>query len=97
MNEVQKLRELIDGSVDLIYEADARGYVRVVGQSVVAGRVQYFNSDATLPPYERLLLGGSSNLRGFLARMRVTASVARRRHVGCSASIARSSAAKSMS
>jgi hypothetical protein len=47
------------------YEADARGYVRVVGQSVVAGRVQYFNSDATLPPYERLLLGGSSNLRGF--------------------------------
>ena len=47
------------------YEADARGYVRVVGQSVVAGRLQYFNSDATLPPYERLLLGGSSNLRGF--------------------------------
>jgi outer membrane protein assembly factor BamA len=47
------------------YEADARGYVRVVGQSVVAGRAQYFNSDATLPPYERLLLGGSSNLRGF--------------------------------
>ena len=47
------------------YEADARGYVRVVGQSVVAGRVQYFNSDATLPSYERLLLGGSSNLRGF--------------------------------
>ena len=47
------------------YAADARGYVRVVGQSVVAGRVQYFNSDATLPPYERLLLGGSSNLRGF--------------------------------
>ena len=47
------------------YEADARGYVRVVGQSVVAGRVQYFTSDATLPPYERLLLGGSLNLRGF--------------------------------
>jgi surface antigen Omp85-like protein/surface antigen-like variable number repeat protein len=47
------------------YEADGRGYVRIVGQSVVAGRLQYFNSDATLPPYERLLLGGSSNLRGF--------------------------------
>jgi outer membrane protein assembly factor BamA len=47
------------------YKADARGYLRVVGQSVIAGRVQYFNTDATLPPYERLLLGGSSNLRGF--------------------------------
>ena len=47
------------------YDADARGYLRVVGQSVVAGRLQYFNADATLPPYERLLLGGSSNLRGF--------------------------------
>jgi hypothetical protein len=47
------------------YETDARGYLRVVGQAVVAGRAQYYNSDATLPPYERLLLGGSSNLRGF--------------------------------
>lgn len=47
------------------YQTDARGYLRVVGQSVAAGRVQYFNTDATLPPYERLLLGGSSNLRGF--------------------------------
>lgn len=47
------------------YNADARGYLRVTGQSVVAGRLQYFNSDATLPAYERLLLGGSSTLRGF--------------------------------
>ena len=47
------------------YNADARGYLRVTGQSVVAGRVQYFNSDAALPAYERLLLGGSSTLRGF--------------------------------
>jgi hypothetical protein len=47
------------------YTADARGYLRVVGQSVVAGRVQYYNSDASLPPYERLLLGGASTLRGF--------------------------------
>jgi len=47
------------------YETDARGYLRVIGQAVAAGRVQYFTSDATLPPYERLLLGGSSNLRGF--------------------------------
>ena len=47
------------------YNTDARGYLRVTGQSVVAGRVQYFNSDAALPPYERLLLGGASTLRGF--------------------------------
>jgi outer membrane protein assembly factor BamA len=47
------------------YETDARGYLRVIGQAVLAGRAQYFTSDATLPPYERLLLGGSSNLRGF--------------------------------
>jgi hypothetical protein len=47
------------------YTADARGYVRVIGQYVVAARLQYFNTDASLPPYERLLLGGSSTLRGF--------------------------------
>lgn len=47
------------------YTADTRGYLRVAGQAVVAGRVQYFNTDAPLPPYERLLLGGSSTLRGF--------------------------------
>src|SRR4051812_28227880 len=47
------------------YQTDARGYLRVIRQSVVAGRVQYFTTDATLPPYERLLLGGSANLRGF--------------------------------
>jgi hypothetical protein len=47
------------------YNTDARGYLRLVRQAVVAGRIQYFTSDATLPPYERLLLGGSSSLRGF--------------------------------
>jgi len=51
------------------YTTDTRGYLRVIRQAVVAGRVQYFNSDATLPPYERLLLGGSSNLRGFRTGM----------------------------
>jgi Omp85 superfamily domain/POTRA domain, FtsQ-type len=48
------------------YNADARGYLRVFRQNVLAGRLQYFTSEATLPPYERLLLGGS-NLRGFRA------------------------------
>jgi outer membrane protein assembly factor BamA len=49
------------------YTADARGYVRLVRQNVLAARVQYYTADATLPPYERLLLGGASNLRGFRA------------------------------
>ena len=47
------------------YNTDARGYLRVIRQVVLAGRAQYFTSDGTLPPYERLLLGGSSSLRGF--------------------------------
>jgi outer membrane protein assembly factor BamA len=49
------------------YNADARGYLRLLGQSVFAARLQYYTADATLPPYERLLLGGASNLRGFRA------------------------------
>jgi Omp85 superfamily domain/Surface antigen variable number repeat len=44
---------------------DARGYLRVFRQIVVAGRAAYTGTDASLPPYERLLLGGSSSLRGF--------------------------------
>ena len=47
------------------YTADARGYARLIGQNVLAGRVQYFTADAALPPYERLLLGGAPTLRGF--------------------------------
>jgi len=47
------------------YSADARGYLRVFRQIVVAARAQYVGADATLPPYERLLLGGSSSIRGF--------------------------------
>jgi hypothetical protein len=47
------------------YTADARGYLRVFRQIVVAGRAQYVAADGTLPPYERLLLGGSGSLRGF--------------------------------
>ncbi len=44
---------------------DARGYVGLFRQLVLATRVQMTSADATLPPYERLLLGGSSTLRGF--------------------------------
>jgi hypothetical protein len=47
------------------YTTEARGYLRVYRQAVVAARAQYVTADATLPPYERLLLGGSSTVRGF--------------------------------
>ncbi len=47
------------------YTAEARGYLRVFRQNVLAGRMQYTAADAPLPLYERLLLGGASTLRGF--------------------------------
>jgi outer membrane protein assembly factor BamA len=47
------------------YTAEARGYLGVIGQAVLAGRVQYTGADTTLPPYERLLLGGAPTLRGY--------------------------------
>ena len=47
------------------FTGDARGYLRVFRQIVVAGRASYTGTDTGLPPYERLLLGGSSSLRGF--------------------------------
>lgn len=49
------------------YSADARGYVRIFRQMVVAVRGQYTGADASLPPYERFLLGGAPTLRGFRA------------------------------
>jgi outer membrane protein assembly factor BamA len=54
----------LDGRINR-YNSDARGYLGVIKQAVLAGRVQYQTADRTLPPYERLLLGGASNLRGF--------------------------------
>ncbi len=49
------------------YAAEARGYVGLIRQAVLAARVQYTGADATLPPYERLLLGGAPTLRGYSA------------------------------
>ena len=45
------------------YRLDARGYKRLFGQNVLAGRVSYDTASAPLPLYELPLLGGS-NLRG---------------------------------
>jgi len=48
-------------------ELDGRGYLGVVGQAVVAGRVLRVDSDRPLPPYLQPELGGLGNLRGFRA------------------------------
>jgi outer membrane protein assembly factor BamA len=49
------------------YTVDARGYLRLIRQPVLAGRIQYFTADGALPAHERWLIGGSSTLRGFRA------------------------------
>jgi hypothetical protein len=49
------------------YSTEARGYLGVFRQLVLAGRVQHVAANATLPPYERLLVGGADTLRGFRA------------------------------
>ena len=46
---------------------DGRGYLGLVGQLVLAGRVQREDSDRPLPPYLQPQLGGLSTLRGFRA------------------------------
>jgi outer membrane protein assembly factor BamA len=46
---------------------DARGYLGLVGQSVLVVRALREDSDRPLPPYLRPLLGGMDNLRGFRA------------------------------
>ena len=48
-------------------ELDARGYISVIGQSVLAVRAERLDSSEPLPPYLKPLLGGMANLRGFAA------------------------------
>lgn len=49
------------------FHTEARGYIGVVGQSVLSLRVLRIGADRPLPPYEQALLGGGSTLRGFSA------------------------------
>jgi outer membrane protein assembly factor BamA len=49
------------------YRLDARGYLGLVGQTVLSVRWQYGVSSGSLPPYEKFLLGGASTLRGYRA------------------------------
>jgi outer membrane protein assembly factor BamA len=44
---------------------DARGYVGLFGQTVLAVRALSVTADAPLPQFEHALLGGGANLRGF--------------------------------
>jgi hypothetical protein len=46
-------------------DLDARGYVGLFGQAILAVRAQRSDADRALPPYLKPLLGGMSNLRGF--------------------------------
>jgi hypothetical protein len=48
-------------------EFEARGYVGLLGQTVLAIRAQAMDADRALPPYLKPLLGGMTNLRGFAA------------------------------
>jgi outer membrane protein assembly factor BamA len=52
------------------FRADARGFVPLIKQSVLALRVYSETADATLPPYERSLLGGATDQRGTLRGFR---------------------------
>lgn len=45
--------------------ADLRGYVGLIGQSVLSVRMLSSRVDRPLPPYEQALLGGASTVRGF--------------------------------
>ena len=66
-NALNLLEGFDAGSADRInrYTLDGRGYLRLFGQPVLAGRAYYRTADATLPLHERWLIGGSSTLRGF--------------------------------
>ncbi|MEO8070810.1 MAG: BamA/TamA family outer membrane protein [Acidobacteriota bacterium] len=44
---------------------DARGYLGLMGQTILVARVRREAANQPLPPYLASLLGGSSNLRGF--------------------------------
>jgi outer membrane protein assembly factor BamA len=46
---------------------DARGYLGLIGQTVLVARVLRENSDRTLPPYMKELFGGNWTVRGFRA------------------------------
>jgi outer membrane protein assembly factor BamA len=72
---IEQLR--FDGGVDVTRTTtDVRGYVALVGSSVLALRALSVRSDDPLPPFEQPLLGGAQTLRGFDVGYRVGDSLA---------------------
>lgn len=49
------------------WDLDVRGYLGVIGQTVVVVRAQREDADQTVPAYLQPILGGLRNLRGFAA------------------------------
>lgn len=49
------------------YRLEARGYVGLIGSTVLAVRALSDTADGILPDYEKALLGGAESLRGFAA------------------------------
>jgi outer membrane protein assembly factor BamA len=59
-------RVWFDDSADTIrLTADARGFVGLFGQTVLALRAQHVRAADPLPAFEQVLLGGDATLRGF--------------------------------
>jgi len=50
-----------------LWRHDVRGYVGLIGQVVLAGRVQLETSSAALPAYAQPIFGGADTLRGIRA------------------------------
>ena len=47
------------------FSADIRGYVGLIGHTILASQFVYKGADGRLPDYERLWLGGAETLRGY--------------------------------
>jgi outer membrane protein assembly factor BamA len=47
------------------FSADVRGYVGLIGHTILASQFVYKGADGHLPEYERLWLGGAQTLRGY--------------------------------
>jgi outer membrane protein assembly factor BamA len=62
----ERLDPDVSAAVDR-FDAGARGYLGLVGQSVLAIGVQYAGASGTQPDYARYLLGGIDTLRGYAA------------------------------
>jgi outer membrane protein assembly factor BamA len=60
-------RTTIDGEAVDRRSVDARGYLGLVGQTVLVGRAAFDAASGPLPPYLQTLLGGWSSLRGYRA------------------------------